>query len=96
MASERGSNVRDLFPTLRQDHKFYDQERKDSAALPHRPHDLEAAIANLQLGPLAPRVHAIIDRYIAALPAPHKSDNDDLTWQLALHRPPSMDQVDHR
>lgn len=86
MASERGSNVRDLFPTLRQDHKFYDQERKDSAVLPHRRHDLEAAIANLQLGPLAPRVHAIIDRYIAASPAPHKRDKDDLTWQLALHR----------
>lgn len=86
MASERGCNVRDLFPTLRQDHKFYDQERKDSAALLHRRHDLEAAIANLQLGPLAPRVHAIIDRYIAALPAPHKRDKDDLTWQLALHR----------
>jgi hypothetical protein len=86
MASERGSNVMDFFPTLRQDHKFYDQERKDSAALPHRRHDLEAAIANLQLGPLAPRVHAIIDRYIKALPAPDKRNKHDLTWQLALHR----------
>ena len=32
--------------------------------LPHRSRDLEATIANLQLGPFAPRVHAILDRRI--------------------------------
>lgn len=75
-----------LFPTLRAEIKIYEDERNKSNALPHRKHDLEATIANLQLGPLAPRVHAIIDRYIATLPAPDKSNKHDLTWQLALHR----------
>jgi hypothetical protein len=87
MAGEhQTSSLTGLFPTLRAENKIYEEERKKSNALPHRKHDLEAAIANLQLGSLAPRVHAIIDRYIAALPAPDKRNERDLTWQLALHR----------
>lgn len=87
MAGEhQTSSLTGLFPTLSAENKFYEEERKKSNALPHRNHDLEAAIANLQLGPLTPRVHAIIDRYIAALPAPETRDKEDLTWQLALHR----------
>jgi hypothetical protein len=87
MAGEhQTSSLTGLFPTLRAENKIYEDERKKSNALPHRKRDLEAAIANLQLGPLAPRVHAIIDKYIAALPAPDKRDQHDLTWQLALHR----------
>jgi len=75
-----------LFPTLHAENKIYEEERKKSNALPHRKHDLEAAIANLQLGSLAPRVHAIIDRYVSALRATGKRNDRDLTWQLALHR----------
>ncbi len=75
-----------LFSTPRAENKIYVEERKKSNALPHRKHDLEVAIINLQLGPLAPRIQAIIDRYIAALPAPDKRNEHDLTWQLALHR----------
>jgi hypothetical protein len=75
-----------LFPTLRTDHKIYEEERKKSGELPHRRMDLEAAMANLQLGPLAPRVHAIIDRHLAELPPVEARDKDDVTWQLALHR----------
>lgn len=87
MAGEhQTSSLTGLFPTLRAENKIYEEERKKSNALPHRKHDLEAAIANLQLGPLAPRAHAIIDRYIMALPAPDKRNKHDLTWQLALHR----------
>ncbi|MCA3236160.1 MAG: AAA family ATPase [Cupriavidus sp.] len=87
MAGEhQTSSLTGLFPTLRAENKIYEEERTNSNALPHRKHDLEAAIANLQLGPLAPRVHDIIDKYIAALPAPDKRDNHDITWQLALHR----------
>lgn len=87
MAGEhQTSSLTGLFPTLRAENKIYEEERMKSNALPHRKHDLEAAIANLQLGPLAPRAHAIIDRYIAALPAPDKRNTHDLTWQLALHR----------
>jgi hypothetical protein len=87
MAGEhQTSNLTGLFPTFRAENKIYEEERSKSNALLHRKHDLEAAIANLQLGSLAPRVHAIIDRYIAALPGPDKRNKDDLTWQLALHR----------
>ncbi|MFA1685911.1 hypothetical protein ACDY99_20680 [Achromobacter dolens] len=87
MASEsRTSNLTGFLPTLRAENKIYEDERKRSNALPHRKHDLEAAIANLQFGPLASKVHAIIDRYIAALPAQEKRSRHDLTWQLALHR----------
>lgn len=85
-AEHQTSSLAGLFPTLRADHKVYEEERKQSNALPHRMQDLEAAIANLQLGPLAPRVHAIIDRHIAALPPADQRDKHDLTWQLALHR----------
>lgn len=74
------------FPTFRAEDKIYEEERKGSNALPHRKHDLETAIANLQLGPLATRVHAIIDRHIAALPGPEKRKERHLTWELALHR----------
>ncbi|BDD93767.1 hypothetical protein PanNE5_32070 [Pandoraea sp. NE5] len=87
MAGEhQTSSLTGLFPALRAENKIYEEERKKSNALPHRKHDLEVAIANLQLGPLAPRAHAIIDRYIVALPAPDKRNKHDLTWQLALHR----------
>lgn len=87
MAGEhQTSSLTGLFPTLRAENKIHEEERKKSNALPHRKHDLEAAIANLQLGPLAPRVHAIIDRHIAVLPEPGKRNERDLTWQLALHR----------
>jgi hypothetical protein len=87
MAGEhQTSSLTGLFPTFRAENKIFEEERKKSNALPHRKHDLEAAIANLQLGPLALRAHAIIDRYVAALPAPDKRNKHDLTWQLALHR----------
>lgn len=87
MAGEhQTSSLTGLLPTLRAENKIYEEERKKSNALPHRKLDLEAAIANLQLGPLAPRAHAIIDRYIAALPAPNKRNKHDLTSRLALHR----------
>ncbi len=87
MAGERQtSSLTGLFPTFRAENKIYEEEREKSNALPHRKHDLEAAIANLQLGAMAPRVHAIIDRYVAALPGPDECNNHDLTWQLALHR----------
>ena len=48
--------------------------------------DLESAIVNLQLGPLASRVHAILDRHLASLPKGSKRDQSDLVWQLAIQR----------
>lgn len=87
MANEsQTAALTNLFPQLQPDKKLYDEERKQSNGLPHRKRDLEFAIANLQLGPLAPRVHAILDRHTAALPPPEERKRDDLLWQLALRR----------
>jgi hypothetical protein len=87
MASDHStSSLTGWFPSVHAENKIYEEERKKSDALSHRGCDLEAAITNLQLGPLASRVHTILDSYIAALPAPDKRDKATLTWQLAIHR----------
>lgn len=75
-----------MFPTLLADHQIYEMERKQADALAHRRRDLEAAIANLQLGPLAPRVHALLDKHLAALPPKEQQDEGDRLWRLAIHR----------
>ncbi len=75
-----------MFPTLRADHQLYERERKQADALPHRRRDLEAAIANLQFGPFAPRVHALLDQHLSALPPKEQQDEDDRLWRLALQR----------
>jgi hypothetical protein len=75
-----------FFPQLQADKKIHEQDRKQSNSLPHRQHDLESAIANLQLGPLAPRVHEILDRHVAALPAPNARSRADHLRLLALGR----------
>ncbi len=75
-----------MFPQLQADKKLYDDERKQSNALPHRGRDLENAILSLQFGPLKPRVHALLDRHIAALPNREARSRQDLLWELALKR----------
>jgi hypothetical protein len=57
--------------------KVYEAEQKEADALPHRHHDLETAIANLQLGLLAPRVHEILDLHRAEMPPVEEQDDDD-------------------
>jgi hypothetical protein len=87
MAGERqASALSGMFPQLRADNKVSEEERKEADRLPHRGQDLEAAIANLQLGPLAPRVHAILDRHRAVLPPVPEQDDADRAWRLAMHR----------
>lgn len=87
MAGEsQASALSGMFPQLRADNKIYEEERNDANRLPHRRQDLEAAIVNLQLGPLAPRVHAILDRHLAALPSKSEQDKSALMWRLAVHR----------
>ena len=66
--------------------RAYDNERKQSNALPHRTHDLETAVANVQLGPHCARVHELIDRHRADMPPIAEQTNDDRVWRLALHR----------
>ena len=87
MAGEsQASALSGIFPQLRADNKVYDEERKEANRLPHRSQDLEAAITNLQLGPFAPRVHAILDRHLAELPPTSQQNESDLLWRLAIHR----------
>ncbi|HUX65938.1 MAG TPA: hypothetical protein VMV31_00460, partial [Terriglobales bacterium] len=73
-------------PTLRADHQIYEDERKTANALAHRRHDLEAAIRNLQLGPLATRVQALLEMHLAALPPKEQQQEHDRIWRLAIHR----------
>ena len=75
-----------MMSTMRADHKVYEMERKHADALPHRRYDLEAAVANLQLGPFAPRVYALLDYHLAALPPKEQQDKDARLWRLAIHR----------
>lgn len=87
MATEsQASAPSGMFPQLQAENKFYEAERKEANRLAHRSQDLEAAIKNLQLGQLAPRVHAILDGHLAALPLKSEQDESDLRWRLALHR----------
>ena len=68
------------------EHKIYRQERKSSDERMHRSHDLEWAIVNLQCGPLATRVHAVLDQHRAAMPPVAEQTEDDRVWRLALDR----------
>jgi hypothetical protein len=75
-----------MFSLSRPDALVYEQERKEANALPHRRQRLETAIVNLQLGPFAPRVHALLDRHLAALPPRSEQDDGDRVWRLTIHR----------
>ena len=75
-----------MIPAMRPDHRVYEMERKRANALPHRQYDLETAIAKLQFGPFAPRVHALLDNHLAALPLKEQQDEGDRLWRLAIHR----------
>lgn len=88
MATEMHASSRlfDLMPQVHADNRIYEAERKEADALPHRQRDLEAAIASLQLGPLANRVHATLDEHRAGLPPAAEQDDEDRVWRLAMHR----------
>ena len=87
MANEyHASAISGIFPRLRGDTKVYEEERKEANGLSHRRQDLEIAILNLQCGPYAPQVHAILDRHLAALPPQSQQNETDLWWCLALRR----------
>ena len=80
------SLLAEVIPSLNNRNRIYEDERKKADSSPHRQHDLEWAIMNLQLGPFAPRVHKVIDRYLAEMPPPERQSEDDRSWRLALHR----------
>ena len=61
LAQESGTSaLTNMSPQLQADKKFYDDERKQSNALPHRQRDLEFAISSLQFGPLRSRVQRLL------------------------------------
>jgi hypothetical protein len=68
------------------ENSVYNQERKAANSLPHRKENLEDAIRKLQFGPLAPRVHEVLDRHKASIRPLDQQDDSDRTWRLALHR----------
>lgn len=87
MAQESGTSaLTNMLPQLQADKKLYDNERKQSNALPHRQRDLEFAISSLQFGSLRARVQALLDQHTAALPEPEGRSREDLLWELALKR----------
>lgn len=82
----QASALNKMFPELDPEKKIYRDERETANRLPHRRLDLEWAVANLQLGPLGARVHAILDQHLAALPKIKKRDQSQLALQLAIQR----------
>jgi hypothetical protein len=84
--SQAPSTLNGILPQFRADNKVYEEERKQADSLPHRGRDLETAIANLQLGPLAARVYAILDGHLAALPPKSEQKESHRIWRLAIHR----------
>ena len=85
MESQSPSRLPSFLPGFGEN-MVYEAERKEADALPHRSLDLEFPIANLQLGPLAPRVHAILDQHREALPPASEQTEDDRVWRLSMHR----------
>ncbi|MHB9019814.1 MAG: nSTAND1 domain-containing NTPase [Minisyncoccota bacterium] len=84
--SQSPSRLSSLMSSLRPNNRSYDEERKQADARPHRCHDLETAVINLQLGPFAGRVHEVLDRHRAAMPPAAEQDEGDRIWRLSLHR----------
>lgn len=91
-STARAGLLRSL-PRLNSDNDIYHDERKEADEYASRGHDLESAIAVLQFGPHAPRVHRLLDHHAALLPAEELQVEADHVWRLALHR---MDVRRHR
>ncbi|MGA2065681.1 MAG: hypothetical protein ABSG86_11960 [Thermoguttaceae bacterium] len=84
--SQAPSKMFGLMSQLNVGNKLYEAERKGADELPHRSSDLETAVMNLQLGPLAGRAHEILDRYRAEMRPVDEQNEDERLWRLALHR----------
>ena len=76
----------DKLPQLDARDEFYNQERKEANARPHRQRDLEAAIFHLQLGPLVSQVYDILDRHRTKLPPLEDQTENHRVWRIALNR----------
>jgi hypothetical protein len=75
-----------MIPGWRAGERIFTDERESSNAKPHRRHDLEAAIANVQLTEYVERVYAMLDAHRNAMPPVDQQNEEDRIWRLALHR----------
>lgn len=75
-----------MMPRVNADDEVYEQEREEADARAHRHRDLETPIISMQSGPLASRVHEILDRHRAETPPVGEQDENDCAWRLAIHR----------
>lgn len=66
--------------------QMFQKERIASNALKHRKESLEDLARRMQLGPNAPDVCGLLDRYVAALPPESQRATHQSQWLLALRR----------
>jgi len=87
MAQEpQARSINSMLPGSRAGEQVFTDERTSSNAKPHRRHDLEAAIANVQMTANVERVQAMLDAHRNAMPPVAQQDENDRVWRLALHR----------
>ncbi|MFN0170071.1 MAG: hypothetical protein ACKV22_26920 [Bryobacteraceae bacterium] len=86
VAEAHATTMSDFMPSRLVNHELYEEERRGANRLPHRAKHLEDAALSLQLGPLAPKVQALIDQHKASLTSRKHQDDETKTLRLALHR----------
>lgn len=84
--SQTPSKLSAFIPSVHPENKIYESERKEADERPHRKDYLEGAIRNLQFGPLAVRVHEILDQHREALPPTTEQNDGFRLWRLSIHR----------
>lgn len=84
--TKSSSKVMAVMHRLDNRNAIYADERKEADARPHHQRELEDAVRTIQLGPLARRVHEVIDRHLAEMPPVQEQQDVHRTWRLALHR----------
>ncbi len=86
MVNESHSSKLGMFPSLGVEKDLYENERRESAKLAHRQHDLVVLALKLQLGEHRQLVWDVLDGYKAALPNVDQQSEQDRLWRLVLHR----------
>lgn len=87
MAGESSiSGMFGVFPGLGYENKLFNDERKQSAALPHRQFDLEHLAICMQMGEHKEAIWKQIDDFRDVLPKQDDQTYGDQLWRLALHR----------
>jgi len=83
---ESSTRAEPFLPSIGVENTLYENERRQSALLDHRKHDLEALALRLQLTVQREAVWEIIDRYRSELPIQKVQTDEDRLWRLVLHR----------